>query len=96
MDNKLSVHFCKNKTKSMHFASQFKIKKVSKLNIACKNIQIKPKSKVTYFGRILHETISRVTMALKVINTINSRLKFSHRKIKFLTPALRNKNQIKI
>ena len=28
-------------------------------------------------------------MALKVINKINSRLKFLHRKNKFLTPALR-------
>ena len=27
-------------------------------------------------------------MALKVVNKINSRLKFLHRKIKFLTPAL--------
>ena len=29
------------------------------------------------------------SMALKVINKINSRLKFLHRKNKFLTPALR-------
>ena len=33
--------------------------------------------------------MSRESMALKVINKINSRLKFLHRKNKFLTPALR-------
>ena len=46
-------------------------------------------SKVTYLGCILDETISGESMALKVINKINSRLKFIHRKNKFLTPALR-------
>ena len=33
--------------------------------------------------------MSGESMALKVINKINSRLKFLHRKNKFLTPALR-------
>ena len=33
--------------------------------------------------------MSRESMALKVINKINSRLNFRHRKNKFLTPALR-------
>ena len=38
---------------------------------------------------MLDETMSGESMALKVINKINSRLKFLHRKNKFLTPALR-------
>ena len=42
-----------------------------------------------YLGCILDETVSRISMALKVINEINSRLKFLHKKNKFLTPALR-------
>ena len=40
-----------------------------------------------YLGCILDETVSRISMALKVINEINSRLKFLHKKNKFLTPA---------
>ena len=65
------------------------LNRVLKLKIKCKNIQIKQHSKVTYLGCILDETISGESMALKVINKINSRLKFLHRKNKFLTPALR-------
>ena len=38
---------------------------------------------------MLAETMSGESMALKVINKINSRLKFPHRKNNFLTPALR-------
>ena len=39
-------------------------------------------------GCILNETMSGESNALKVINNINSRLKFLHRKNKFLTLAL--------
>ena len=50
-------------------------------------------NKITFKGHILrfisNETISGESMALKVINNINSRLRFLHRKNKFLTPALR-------
>ena len=38
---------------------------------------------------ILDETMSGASMALKVIDKINSRLKFRNRKNKFLTPVLR-------
>ena len=89
VDNRLSIHFGEDKTKSILFASKRKIKKVPKLKINYKNIQIKLHSKVTYLGCILDETMSGESMALKVINKINSRLKFLHRKNKFLTPALR-------
>ena len=89
VDNRLSIHFGENKTKSILFASKRKIKKVPKLKINYKNIQIKQHSKVTYLGCILDETMSGESMALKVINKIKSRLKFLHRKNKVLTPALR-------
>ena len=88
VDNRLITHFCEDKTKPIFFASKRKIKKVPKLKINYKNIQINQYSKVTYLGCILEETMSRESMALKVINKINSRLKFLHRKNKFLTPAL--------
>ena len=88
-DNRLSIHFSEVKTKSILFASKRKIKRFPKLKIKYKNRQIKQHSKVTYLGCILDETMSGESMALKVINKINSRLKFLHRKNKFLTPALR-------
>ena len=89
VDNRLSIHFGEEKIKSILFASKRKIKKVPKLKISYKNIQIKQHSKVTYLGCILDETMSGESMNLKVINKVNSRLKFLHRKNKFLTPALR-------
>ena len=52
-------------------------------------MQIKQHSKVTYLGRIFEEIMSGDSMALKVINKLNSRLTFLHKKYKFLTPALR-------
>ena len=41
VDNKLSIHFGDGKTKSILFATKFKIKKVRKLNIENGDIQIK-------------------------------------------------------
>ena len=89
VDNRLNIHVGEDKTKSICFASKCKRKKVSDLKINYKNIQIKQHSKVTYLGCILDETMSGESMALKVINKINSRLKFLDRKNKFLTPAPR-------
>ena len=88
VDNRLSIHFGEDKTKSILFASKRKIKRVPKLKIKFNNIQIKQHSKVTHLGFILDETMSEESMALKVINKINSRLKFLHRKNKFLNSAL--------
>ena len=82
VDNRLSIHFGQDKTKSILFASKRKIKRVTKLNY--RNIQIKQHSKVTYLGCILDETMSGESMALKVINKINSRLTFLHRKKQIL------------
>ena len=52
VDNRLSIHFEKDNTKSIIFASKRKIKTVPKLNINYKNIEIKQHSKVTYLGCI--------------------------------------------
>ena len=83
VDNRLSIHFGEDKTKSILFASKRKIKRVPKLKIKYKNIQIKQHSKVTYLGCILDETMSGESIVLKVTNKINSRLKFLYRKSKF-------------
>ena len=89
VDNKLSIHFGENKTKSIVFASKSKIKKLQKLEIIYNNIRIKEHSRVTYLGCILEETMSGESMAHKVISKVSVRLKFLHRKNKYLTPNLR-------
>ena len=89
VNNKLSIRFGDDKTKSVLFATKFKIKKVRKLNIKYGDIQIKQHSKVKYLGCMLDETMSGETMALSVINKINNKLKFLYRKNRFLTPTLR-------
>ena len=48
VDNRLGIHFGKDKTKSILFASKRKIKKVPKLKIKYKNMQIKQHSKIIY------------------------------------------------
>ena len=53
VDNKLSIHFGDSKTKSILFATKFKIKKVRKLNMTYGNIQIKQHFKVEYLGYML-------------------------------------------
>ena len=89
VDNKLSIHFGDDKTKSILFATKFKIKKVRKLNIKYGDIQIKQHSKVKYLGCMLDETMSGETMLLSVINKVNNKLKFPYQKNRFLTLILR-------
>ena len=88
VDNKLSIHFGEDKTKFILFASKSKIKNLQKLEIIYNNIRIKQHSQVTYLGCILEETMSVESMAHKVISKVNARLKFLHRKNKYLTPSL--------
>ena len=88
VDNKLSIHFGEDKTNFILFASKRKIKKLQKLEIIYNNILIKQRSQVTYPGCILEETMSGESMAHKV-SKVNARLKFLHRKNKYLTPNLR-------
>ena len=88
VDNKLSIHFGEDKTKSILFASKRRAKNICQLNIKYKNINIKQHSEVTYLGCVLDETMSGEPMALKVVNKINSELKFLYRKNRFLSPEL--------
>ena len=53
VDNKLSIHFGKDKTKSIIFASKFKNKNIKKLNIKYGEMQIKQYSKVKYLGCLM-------------------------------------------
>ena len=88
VDNKLSIHFGEDKTKSVLFASKRKIKSARKLNVKYKNIKIKQHSQVTYLGCVLDETLCGEPMTLKALNKINGKLKFLYRKNKFLTATL--------
>ena len=58
LDNKLSIHFGEDKTKSILFGTKCKLRKVGKLNITYQGIDIKQNSQVTYPGCILDETMS--------------------------------------
>ena len=89
MDNKLSIHFGEDKTKSVLFSTQNRKRKFGTLDILYGDVKIKQNSKVTYLGCELDESLSGEAMALKVINTINSRLKFMCRKNRYLTPYLK-------
>ena len=89
VDNKLSMHFGEDKTKSILFASKIKNKSIKKLHIKYGDIQVKQHSKVKYLGYLLDETMSGDTMVLNIVNNINNMMKFLYCKNSFLTPALR-------
>ena len=89
VDNKLSIRFGDNKTKSILFASKRRAKNIGKLNVKIK----RNKYKTTSTSKISWMCIRRVNagepMTLKVINKITLKLKFFYRKNNFLTPELR-------
>ena len=64
-------------------------KNVSSLDIKYDEIHIKQYHTVASLGCLLDQTLSAKSMALKVINKINSRLRFLYRKNMFLSPPLR-------
>ena len=89
VDNKLSIHFGEDKTKSILFAPFNKCKKLRKLNISYGLMKIKQYSEVTYLGCILDKSLSGESMALNVFSKINTHLKFLYWKDKFLSPQSR-------
>ena len=89
VDNKLSIHFGEDKTKSILFSSKRNLKLVEELDIRYKDIKIKQYKHVNYLECMLDESMSGETMALRVIQKINSRLKFLYRKNRILDVPLR-------
>ena len=89
MDNKLSIHFGEDKTKSILFSTKNRKRRIGTLDIKYDDVKIKQYSKVTYLGCELEENLLREAMALKVINKINGRIKFLYRKNRYLTPYLK-------
>ena len=88
-DNKLSIHFGENKTKSILFSTKNRKRRIGTVDKENGEAKIKQYSKVTYIGCELHESLLGETMALKVVNKINRRLKSLDRKNRYLTPYLR-------
>ena len=89
IDNKLSIHLCKDKTKSILFGTKLNIKRAELLNIVYSNFKIKQYTKVTYLFCILDESLSGESMALYVLNKINSIFRFRYRQNRFLNKLLR-------
>ena len=73
VNNNLSIHFGEDKTKSILFCSKPNLKLVEQLDIRHKEIKIKQHKHVNYLGYVLDETMPGETMALRVIEKINSR-----------------------
>ena len=88
VDNKLSVHFGQDKTKSILFGTKHKLRNAKALNIVYNGIKIKQYEKVKYLGCVLDQSLSGESMALNIIDKVNSRLKFLVRQNCFLTPPL--------
>ena len=88
VENKLSIHFGEDKTKSILFARK-KYKNLKKMNIRRGDIEIKQHSVVTYLGSVLDENLSGESMATKMLGKINGKLKFLYRKQNFLDSSLR-------
>ena len=84
VDNKLSIHFGEDKTKSILFSSKSKIKKASHLNIQYKGKKVKQYSKEIYLGCIFDITLSGESIATHDINKVDSRLRFLYQQNKFL------------
>ena len=82
VDNKLSVHFGEEKTKSILFGTKRQLKNQRDLDLRYGDIEIKQHSKVTYLGCILDNDLSGESMATKVLRLVNNRLNFFYRKLK--------------
>ena len=89
VDNKLSIHFGQDKTKSILFGTKHKLRNAKSLNIVHNSIEIRQHAKVKYLGYILDGSLTGESMVLNVIDKLNSRLKFLHRQNCFSTPPLR-------
>ena len=82
VDNKLSIHFGDDKTKSILFSGKNRPRD-DKLKISRGTTEIAQHNEINYLGCLFDEKCTGEAMALKVIEKINCRLKFLWRKISF-------------
>ena len=87
---KLSIHFGEGKTKSILFGTKRKLKCNAKLEINRVEIKIKQHNEVKYFVCSFHCNLSGGSTAVKVLNKINSTLRFFCRKQNNLNASLRS------
>ena len=83
IENKLSIHFGEDKTKSIVFGTKRCLKRVDKLNISRGNVSISQHNSVTYLGCILDDNVSGESMALRVLKNVSGWLCFLYRKQTF-------------
>ena len=84
LDNKLSMQFGEDKTKSILFGTKNNRTSSKKLDIRRGYIKIKQYKSMTYLGCILDENLSGESMATRTLGKINGRLRFLYRKQNFL------------
>ena len=84
MDNKLTIHFGKDKTKAILFTRN---KTEAKLNISFQDHSIKQYNYVEYLGCLLDNNLCGESMARKALIKINGKLKLFYRQAIFLNPA---------
>ena len=77
VDNKLSLHFGEDQTKSVLFSPKHRSKSIGKIDISYKDVKIKQHSKVTYLGCALDECLTGESKAMQVCTKVTSKLKFS-------------------
>ena len=71
------------------FGTKKRLKKDSNLDIRYGTVHIKQYHTVSYLGCVLHENLSEEPNALQVNKKINTRLRFLHKKNRFLSQPLR-------
>ena len=71
------------------FGTKHKCGNAKFLNIVHNGIEVKQHAKLEYLGFTLDESLSGESMALSVVDNINSRLMFLHRQNRLLIPSLR-------
>ena len=86
VNNKLSIHFGENKTKSILFPKTRSLKEIN-ISFACHSIR--QHESVEYVGCQLDSKLSREAMASKVLKKLNVKLKFLYRQSRYVTPAYR-------
>ena len=89
VDNKLSIHFGEDKTKTILFSPKNLRKRAEPIVIKRHDVTLKQFSIVEYLGCLLDETLSGQEMALKVLKKINGKLRFLYRQGKYLNSRLR-------
>ena len=70
-DDKLSVHFSQDKTKSILFGAKHKLRNAKALNIVYNGTEINQYAKVKYLVCILDQCLSGESMALNIIDKVN-------------------------